>query len=54
MVQVKYFGQHKGGAIRDGVLIALIDQRQSQRVVAPAWSCDTEAAIAAMDAAERT
>jgi bifunctional non-homologous end joining protein LigD len=26
MVKVEYFGRHKGGAIRDGVLIALVDQ----------------------------
>jgi bifunctional non-homologous end joining protein LigD len=51
VVRVKYFGRHKGGAIRDGVLVAIIDQPQ-RRQVAPAWSCDTDAVIAAMDAAD--
>jgi hypothetical protein len=51
VVRVKYFGRHKGGAIRDGVLVAMIDQPQ-KRQIAPAWSCDTDAVIAAMDAAD--
>jgi hypothetical protein len=38
MVRVKYFGRHKGGAIRDGVLVAIIDQPQTR--LPPAWSCD--------------
>jgi hypothetical protein len=44
MVRVKYFGRHKGGAIRDGVLVAIIDQPQTR--LPPAWSCDTDAVIA--------
>ena len=50
MVRVKYFGRHKGGAIRDGVLVAIIHQPQTR--LAPAWSCDTDAVIAEMDAAD--
>jgi hypothetical protein len=51
-IKVKYFGRHKSGAIRDGVLIGLIDPPQS--MPAPVrWSCDTDTAIAAMDAAGR-
>ena len=50
MVRVKYFGRHKGGAIRDGVLVAIIDQPQTR--LAPAWSCDTDEVIAEMDAAD--
>jgi hypothetical protein len=52
VVQVKYFGRHKGGAIRDGVLVAMIDQPRTLQI-APAWSCDTDAVIAAMDAADQ-
>jgi hypothetical protein len=50
-IQVKYFGRHKGGAIRDGVLLALADRPQSRPAV-PVWSCDTDAVIAAMDAGD--
>jgi hypothetical protein len=50
VVRVKYFGRHKGGAIRDGVLVAIIHQPQTR--LAPAWSCDTDAVIAEMDAAD--
>ena len=50
MVRVKYFGRHKGGAIRDGVLVAITHQPQTR--LAPAWSCDTDAVIAEMDAAD--
>jgi bifunctional non-homologous end joining protein LigD len=51
VVRVKYFGRHKGGAIRDGVLVAMVDQPERQQI-APAWSCDTDVVIAAMDAAD--
>jgi hypothetical protein len=46
VIRVKYFGRHKGGAIRDGVLVALVNQPQT-RPAMPAWSCDTDAVIAA-------
>jgi hypothetical protein len=52
VVRVKYFGRHKGGAIRDGVLIAPIDQPQVRPQIAPAWSCDTDAVIAVMDSSD--
>jgi hypothetical protein len=51
VVRVKYFGRHKGGAIRDGVLVAMIDPPQVRQIV-PDWSCDTDAVISAMDAAD--
>jgi hypothetical protein len=50
VVRVKYFGRRRGGAIRDGVLVAIIDQPQTR--LAPAWSCDTDEVIAEMDAAD--
>jgi hypothetical protein len=50
VVRVKYFGRYKGGAIRDGVLVAIIHQPQTR--LAPAWSCDTDAVIVEMDAAD--
>jgi bifunctional non-homologous end joining protein LigD len=50
VVQVKYFGRHKGGAIRDGVLLALVDQPQT--AARAWWTCDTDAVIAAMDAVD--
>jgi hypothetical protein len=43
--EIKYFGRHKGGFIRDGVILSL-------RVLAPAghpWSCDADEVIAAFD-----
>jgi bifunctional non-homologous end joining protein LigD len=43
--EIKYFGRHKGGFIRDGVI-------QSLRVLAPArhpWSCDADEVIARFD-----
>ena len=48
VARVKYFGRHKGGAIRDGVLVGL-DRPQTLPAASP-WSCDTDAVIAAMDA----
>jgi hypothetical protein len=51
VVRVKYFGRHKGGTIRDGVLVAMIDQPQRRQIV-PDWSCDTDAVISAMDAGD--
>jgi len=51
VIQVKYFGRHKCGAIRDGVLIALVDQPR-RLAAAPIWSCDIDAVIAAMDTAD--
>ena len=54
VVQVKYFGRHKGGAIRDGVIVGVDAPAHDFTVepghVQPLWSCDTDAAIAAMDA----
>jgi ATP-dependent DNA ligase len=44
-VQVKFFGRYKGGAIRDGVLLAVEQGR-----ALPAWSCDSDAVVAAMEA----
>ena len=45
--QVKFFGRHKGGAIRDGVLIS------AGELAAPpppaAWSYDGDEATAVMD-----
>ena len=44
--QVKFFGRHKAGAIRDGVLLS------SGELAAPppaAWSCDGDEATAVMD-----
>ena len=49
VARVKYFGRHRGGAIRDGVLVGL--DRPQTPPAASQWSCDTDAVIAAMDAA---
>ena len=35
VVRVKYFGRHKGGAIRDGVLVAMVDQPERRPVKSP-------------------
>ena len=48
LVRVKYFGRYRGGAIRDGVLIAV--DNLPKLPAASRWSCDSDAVIAAMDA----
>jgi hypothetical protein len=45
--EIKFFGRH--GAIRDGILMA-IDGSFAARGAA-AWSCDSDEAVAAFDAA---
>ena len=41
---IKFFGRYKGGAIRDGVLMA-IDAAPRPT----AWCCDSDEAVAAFD-----
>lgn len=41
--EVKFFGRHKGGAIRDGVLLSV-------SAVRPRWGCDCDETVAAFDA----
>ena len=43
--EIKFFGRYKGGAIRDGVILAI-----SAAPVTTAWSCDSDEAVAAFDA----
>jgi hypothetical protein len=42
---VNFFERYKGGAIRDGALLAVEQGR-----ALPAWSCDSDAVVAAMEA----
>jgi hypothetical protein len=42
---IKFFGRYKGGAIRDGVLMA-VDTAPGWA----AWSCDSDEAVGAFDA----
>jgi hypothetical protein len=56
VIQVKYFGRHKGGTIRDGVIVG-VEVRAHDLTAKPShdqplWSCDTDAVIMAMDAAD--
>jgi hypothetical protein len=41
--EIKFFGRHKGGAIRHGPEIALLDQL---------WSCDCDDVVEAFDTAD--
>ena len=47
--QVKFFGRHKGGAIRDGVLLSAGELAAPPPRSPAAWSCDGDEAIAVMD-----
>lgn len=44
--EVKFFGRHKGGAIRDGVLLS-VEELPLPRP-SGVWSCDTDAVVLAM------
>jgi hypothetical protein len=46
--KIKFFGRHKGGSIRDGVILS-IDARAASRGDA-IWSCDSDEVIAAFQA----
>jgi hypothetical protein len=46
--KIKFFGRHKGGSIRDGVILS-IDARAGSRGDA-IWSCDSDDVIAAFQA----
>jgi ATP-dependent DNA ligase len=46
-VQVKFFGRHKGGALRDGVLIS-VEEQPRPGLGAP-WSRDSDKIFAAID-----
>jgi hypothetical protein len=52
MAQVKFYGRHKGGSIRDGALLDLIGYRLGARMPSEPelrlWDCDTDAVLAAM------
>jgi len=51
--EVKFFGRHKGGAIRDGVILSVHDARHASSanvVHALQWGCDCDEVIAAFDA----
>jgi bifunctional non-homologous end joining protein LigD len=45
---VKFCGRHKGGAIRDGVIVSLV----APAVTGPVYGCDCDQVIAAFDAFE--
>jgi hypothetical protein len=50
--EIKFFGRHKGGSIRDGVILDLIESSAEMPVGGNApsvWDCDSDAIIAAMD-----
>jgi len=44
--EVKFFGRHKSGAIRDGVLLS-VEELPLPRP-SGVWSCDTDAVVSAM------
>ena len=44
---IKFFGRYKGGAIRDGVIMAIGDINAAP--VMGTWSCDSDEAVAAFD-----
>jgi len=46
--EVKFFGRHKGGAIRDGVMLSLAPRAD----VGPRYGCDCEEVIELFDAYE--
>jgi hypothetical protein len=46
--KIKFFGRHKGGSIRDGVILSLDPRAGSRRDVL--WSCDSDEVIAAFQA----
>ena len=47
LAEIKYFGRYKGGAIRDGVIMATGDINAAP--VMGTWSCDSDEAVAAFD-----
>jgi hypothetical protein len=47
LAEIKFFGRYKGGAIRDGVLMAIGDIHAAQ--VTPGWSCDIDETVGAFD-----
>ena len=46
--KIKFFGRHKGGSIRDGVIVSLEHRRPSRGNAI--WSCDSDDVIAAFQA----
>jgi hypothetical protein len=52
MAEIKFYGRHKAGSIRDSVLLDLIDSRAEARMPSEPewwlWDCDSDAAVAAM------
>jgi hypothetical protein len=53
IADIKYFGPHKGGSIRDGVILSEQHEAAMRSLVPAAelrsWSCDSDEAIAAFD-----
>jgi hypothetical protein len=45
--EIKFFGRYKGGAIRDGVVMAI--GATSAAAGGAGWSCDSDEAVAAFD-----
>jgi len=54
MAEIKFYGRHKGGSIRDGVLLDLIrvgaGVGMASKPEPRVWDCDSDAALAAMSA----
>jgi hypothetical protein len=50
--EIKYFGRHKGGSIRDGVILSLHQSGTTgiAPVEAPGWFCDSDEVLAAFHA----
>src|SRR5271155_2015728 len=52
MAEIKFYGRHKGGSIRDGVLLDLIrvgaGVGMASKPEPRVWDCDSDAAVAAM------
>jgi bifunctional non-homologous end joining protein LigD len=50
--EIKYFGRHKGGSIRDGVILSLHHEPVGLTISAEPhpWSCDSDEAVVAFEA----
>jgi len=48
IVQVKFFGRHKSGALRDGVLLSV--EEAPRPSLTSRWSCDRDFVTVAMEA----
>jgi hypothetical protein len=52
--EIKFFGRHKGGSIRDGVILSLHQEPVGRTMSTEPlpWSCDSDEAVAAFETYE--